>query len=219
MAAEGQKLTKKIKVKKSTGNELKENQDSELEKDVLKDSKEKAVLKKKLKVKPKEEDRFEVKPKSSKNSGKIVDERLIGVSLEPGQKIDVEKKTETGQMGDERISYLTGKGKPHPVHELIQKLRTILLNSGFNELENQYFIQEKDIFDQYNTKSGIVLDKSFYLAENQRQVIEVNNEQLRKIKVLILDSKFDTKKFLEILNQYNNEKYPTDAYILYRHGN
>ncbi len=205
MATEEQKMTKRVKIKKNTKNKSKTGQDSELDMDGLEDSKEKSVLKKKLKIKPKSDDKVEPKPKLSQNSEKmkVVDERLINVSFEPKPKIETEKQPKAEQVGDERIYYLTGKGKSHPVHELTQKLRTILLNSGFNELENQYFVDEKDIFDQYNTKSGIVLDKTYYLGENQRQKIEVTADQLKQIQEMISDSSFNSEKFLEIFNQYN----------------
>lgn len=212
MAVQNNKPEKKVKKKKAPINEVKSPMEKKVEKKKSTNSNEKPVVKKKLKRKPKSEvlvennNEKQKQPISTGESDKIVDERTLGVSLETELKENQTIKPESTLVRDERINYLTGKGKSHPVHELRQKLREILLNSGFNELESQYFIPERDIFEQYNSRSGLVLDKTYYLAENKKQKIDIEPEQIQQLQDLKTDSEFDHKQFVEILNEYNENK-------------
>jgi O-phosphoseryl-tRNA(Cys) synthetase len=47
---------------------------------------------------------------------------------------------------------LLNKGKPHLVRELIQKSREILLNLGFDEVENLTVLPDSDVAKQYGQK-------------------------------------------------------------------
>ena len=131
-----------------------------------------------------------------------LDARVIDVVYEEDvptpETIEVEPKKDR----DERINYLTGKGTQHPVHELIQNLRNILLNSGFNELENSFFVADTDIKKQHEVNPNLVFDKVYYLAESQRPVIELNQEQSEQLKQII--PTLNIEKLNEILNEYKN---------------
>ena len=69
---------------------------------------------------------------------KRIDERLIDLSSK--EELNEQKSVQPDEVTqrDERIYYLTGKGKKHPVHELHQMVRTVLINSGFNELPVEF---------------------------------------------------------------------------------
>ncbi len=133
----------------------------------------------------------------------VVDERLLGAVIDTIQKEQKPVSTEELDTRDERIYYLTGKGKQHPVHEIRERIRNVLLNSGFNELENQYFVPEKDIFEQYDLKSGLVLDETYYLGETQKIKINLTPEHLTKFEDSFLHSNFNKELFLKLVNDYN----------------
>ena len=65
---------------------------------------------------------------------------------------------------DTKIS-LARKGNPHLVRELIQKSRQILLNLGFDEVENLTMLPDNDVVKQYGPEARVILDRAFYLAE------------------------------------------------------
>jgi O-phosphoseryl-tRNA synthetase len=213
MATSEQKVRKKIKskfntkAKSKTDPEAKEQNNSNSEKEKKPNSGGKK-LKKKLKIKSKPEEPIEpkLKPSSNKESEKKVDERIFDAQFEPEIKAPDSTKPEQKPGQDERIYYLTGKGKPHPVHELSQDLRKILLNSGFNELENHYFVPEKDIYEQYEDKSGLVFDKTYYLAENQKPQLELGKDQVQQLKNTVHISDLDTEKLFKLIADLNENK-------------
>ena len=55
---------------------------------------------------------------------------------------------------------LTRKGKPHLVRELIQKSRQILLNLGFDEVENPTILPDSDVVKQYGPEARVILDRA-----------------------------------------------------------
>jgi O-phosphoseryl-tRNA synthetase len=136
---------------------------------------------------------------------KQVDERLFGAHLGDVHTDQVSSKSEEITQRDERIYYLTGKGKQHPVRDMQQNMRDILIHSGFNELENQHFIPEKEVFEQYDLISSIILDETYYLGEAQRNKFQVSPEQLSKFEEVFLHLNFDKKRFCEIVRDYNEK--------------
>jgi O-phosphoseryl-tRNA synthetase len=163
----------------------------------------------KLKVKPKEKDIDNKKGPYREALAEViakkkqVDERLLGASQKVGEAEQITSDPEEIAQRDERIYYLTGKGKQHPVRDMQQNVRDILIHSGFNELENQHFVPEKEVFDQYNLISGTVLEETYYLGETQKNKFQISPEQLLKFEEIFLHLNFDSSKFTEIVNEYN----------------
>jgi O-phosphoseryl-tRNA synthetase len=164
----------------------------------------------KLKVKQKDKERDKENGKGPYREAlaevlakkKQVDERLLGASLKDGTADQIAADPKEIAQRDERIYYLTGKGKQHPVRDMQQNIRDVLIHSGFNELENQYFVPEKEVFEQYSLKSSIVLDETYYLGETQRIKFQLSPKQLSKFEESFLHIKFDKIKFNEIVNDY-----------------
>ncbi|WP_455392404.1 tRNA ligase subunit PheS family protein [[Eubacterium] cellulosolvens] len=158
----------------------------------------KTIVKKRPKMAQKNDVKPELEPKMP------VDARVIDVSFEdtkpPGQVV----KREVDEERDERINYLTGKGTQHPVHEMIHNLRNILLNSGFNELENSFFLADTDIQKQHNINPTLVFDKVFYLAETPRPTVNLDQEQVEQLRIIKPDIQVD--KLNELLNRYKENK-------------
>jgi O-phosphoseryl-tRNA synthetase len=208
---------KKQKLKKGhleEGNESPEQNLNRKElKKIVNNDNNKPKKKLKIKSKPKENSNVNLnvnvnildQEKVEKSKEKSVDERIIDVKSTTKTDQQDPPRPEEINHRDESIYYLTGKGKQHPVHEMLQKFREVLLNSGFNELENQYFVPEKDVFQTYTRKSGLVLDKTFYLGETQKRKLEIKPETLTKLKDVYAHLDFDTNKFMLIINDFNNE--------------
>jgi O-phosphoseryl-tRNA synthetase len=167
--------------------------------------------KKKSKIKPKSNGKAEDKVvlKEKKEKKKIepkvpVDARVIDVAFEEEVPQQITTKAETTEKRDERINYLTGKGMQHPVHELIQNLRNILINSGFNELENSFFLADTDVMKQHDVNPNLVFDKVYYLAESQRPVVNLSQEQIEELQRLV--PKINIDKLNDVLNEYKDNK-------------
>jgi O-phosphoseryl-tRNA synthetase len=142
--------------------------------------------------------------KKKKEPKAPVDARVIDATYEDPIIVSEIPKPEDVVSRDERISYLTGKGTQHPVQELVQNLRTILINSGFNEVENSFFVAETDILKQHDIDSNLIFDNVFYLAESPRPTISLTEEQIQQIRSI--EPAINLDKFTELLNDYKDNK-------------
>ncbi|OYT54767.1 MAG: O-phosphoserine--tRNA ligase [Candidatus Altiarchaeales archaeon ex4484_2] len=92
------------------------------------------------------------------------------------------------------------RGKPHHLQELIQEVREIFLEAGFDEIENQLFITEDDVYKQYGSEAPVVLDRCYYLAGLPRPDIGLSHEMVGAVKNL--DSGIDIAKLKKIFRSY-----------------
>ncbi|MFH1787935.1 MAG: O-phosphoserine--tRNA ligase [Candidatus Altiarchaeota archaeon] len=83
-----------------------------------------------------------------------------------------------------KVAYSLGKGKPHPVQDLIQKVRKVFLDMGFEEVENPLFVSEEDVYKQYGPEAAVILDRVYYLAGLPRPDIGLSDEQINQVKIL-----------------------------------
>jgi O-phosphoseryl-tRNA synthetase len=107
--------------------------------------------------------------------------------------------------------HLARKGKPHLVRELIEKSRQILLNLGFDEVENLTLLPDSDVVKQYGPEARVILDRVFYLAGLPRPDVGLSAAkiaQLRKIAEGI-----DTEKLQTILRNYKKGEIEADNLI------
>ncbi len=72
-------------------------------------------------------------------------------------------------------------GKPHPVCELIQRLRSIMLSYGFEEVINPTIVPDSEVRRQYGPEAPVILDRVFYLAGLPRPDIGIRAEVAEKI--------------------------------------
>lgn len=112
---------------------------------------------------------------------------------------------------DTRVS-LSGKGKPHPLRELIQKSREILLNLGFDEVENLTILPDSDVVKQYGPESRVILDRAFYLAELPRSEIGVSARKMGQVEK-IAGRKVDVESLQMILRGYKKGDIEADDLI------
>ena len=106
---------------------------------------------------------------------------------------------------------LPKKGNPHLVRELIQKSRQILLNLGFDEVENLTLLPDSDVVKQYGPEARIILDRAFYLAELPRPDIGLSAKRIAQIKKIA--EKVDIEKLQAILRNYKKGEIEADNLI------
>jgi O-phosphoseryl-tRNA synthetase len=111
---------------------------------------------------------------------------------------------------DTKIS-LAKKGKPHLVRELIQKSRQILLNLGFDEVENLTILPDSDVVKQYGPEARVILDRAFYLAELPRPDIGLSAKKIAEIKKIA--EQIDIEKLQTILRDYKKGEIEADNLI------
>jgi O-phosphoseryl-tRNA synthetase len=103
---------------------------------------------------------------------------------------------------------LPKQGRPHPVRELIQKSRQILLNLGFDEVENLTLLPDSDVVKQYGPEAKVILDRAFYLAELPRPDIGLSARKIARLKKIA--GQIDTEKLQTILRNYKKGEIESD---------
>ncbi len=106
---------------------------------------------------------------------------------------------------------LLEKGKPHLVRELIQKSRQILLDLGFDEVENLTILPDSDVVKQYGPEARVILDRAFYLAELPRPDIGLSEKRIAQIKKIA--EEIDIEKLQTILRNYKKGEIESDNLI------
>jgi len=106
---------------------------------------------------------------------------------------------------------LTRKGKPHLVRELIQKSRQILLNLGFDEVENPTILPDSDVVKQYGPEARVILDRAFYLAELPRPDMGLSARKIAQLKKIV--EEIDIEKLQTILRNYKKGEVEADNLI------
>ena len=106
---------------------------------------------------------------------------------------------------------LARKGKPHLVRELIQKSRQILLNLGFDEVENLTMLPDSDVVKQYGPEARAILDRAFYLAELPRPDIGLSARRIAQLKKIA--EEIDIEKLQTILRNYKKGEIEADNLI------
>ena len=106
---------------------------------------------------------------------------------------------------------LAKKGKPHLIRELIQKSRQILLNLGFDEIENLTLLPDSDVVKQYGPEARVILDRAFYLAELPRPDIGLSARRIAEIKKIV--EGMEVEKLQTILRDYKKGEIEADNLI------
>jgi O-phosphoseryl-tRNA synthetase len=106
---------------------------------------------------------------------------------------------------------LARKGKPHLVRELIEKSRQILLNLGFDEVENLTLLPDSDVVKQYGPEARVILDRVFYLAALPRPDVGLSAAKIAQLKKIA--EGIDTEKLQTILRNYKKGEIEADNLI------
>ncbi|PIU56832.1 MAG: O-phosphoserine--tRNA ligase [Chloroflexi bacterium CG07_land_8_20_14_0_80_45_17] len=106
---------------------------------------------------------------------------------------------------------LERKGKPHLVRQLVQQSREILLNLGFDEVENLTILPDYDVSKQYGPEARVILDRVFYLAELPRPEIGLSASKITQVKKIAAE--VDIEKLRSILRRYKKGEIEADNLI------
>ena len=106
---------------------------------------------------------------------------------------------------------LQGKGKPHILRELIQRSREILLNLGFDEVENLTILPDSDVSKQYGPEARVILDRVFYLAELPRPEIGLSAQKITQVKKIA--AKADIGELTSIFRRYKRGEIEADDLV------
>jgi O-phosphoseryl-tRNA synthetase len=106
---------------------------------------------------------------------------------------------------------LPKRGRPHPVRELMQKSRQILLSLGFDEVENLTLLPAGDVVKQYGPEARVILDRAFYLAELPRPDIGLGARRIAQLKKIA--RQIDTEKLQVILRKYKKGEIESDNLV------
>ena len=106
---------------------------------------------------------------------------------------------------------LGNKGKAHPLRELIQRSREILLNLGFDEAENLTILPDSDVVKQYGSEARVILDRAFYIAELPCPEIGLSAKRIAQIEKIA--GEIDIEKLRFILRSYKRGEIEADDLI------
>ncbi len=107
-----------------------------------------------------------------------------------------------------------GQPEPHPVPNMVAKIRGNFLRLGFKEVENPLFIEEQDVYKQYGPEAPAILDRCYYLAGLPRPEIGLSDSKISKIKGVVPN--FDAAKtdiLKEILRDYKLGRIEGDDFL------
>jgi O-phosphoseryl-tRNA synthetase len=106
--------------------------------------------------------------------------------------------------------YPQSQGRQHPMHELVSKVRQVYLGLGFDEVENQVFIPEEDVYRQYGPEAPVILDRCYYLGGLTRPDIGLGQDKISEVRGI---ADVDPDKLKQIFRQYREGKIEGDDVI------
>jgi O-phosphoseryl-tRNA synthetase len=74
------------------------------------------------------------------------------------------------------------KGKTHPLYDLIQRVRGVLLKLGFTEIPVPMIVDKREVYRQYGAEAPVILDRVFFLATLERPDIGISKRKLEEIR-------------------------------------
>lgn len=77
------------------------------------------------------------------------------------------------------------RATPHPIFEIIQRLRGTYLLMGFDEAMNPLIVEESDIYRQFGPEAMAVLDRVFYLGGLPRPNVGIARKQVEEIEAIL----------------------------------
>jgi len=105
-------------------------------------------------------------------------------------------------------------GVPHPLYDLIQKLRLSFLDLGFKEVFNPVIVDENEIYKQYGPEAPIILDRCYYLATLPRPDIGLSTakqNQIERIGIRLTEAKVSALQ--KVLRDYKKGDIESDDLV------
>ena len=112
-----------------------------------------------------------------------------------------------------RLTYTSAA--PHPIFEMVNRLRETYLSLGFSEACNPIIVEEQDVYRQFGPEASAVLDRVFYLGGLDRPNQGIGREELEGIaRITGRAVEPDAEERLrEILQQYKKSVIDGDDLI------
>jgi O-phosphoseryl-tRNA synthetase len=105
-----------------------------------------------------------------------------------------------------------GKGQSHPMEDVRQRIRKVLIGLGFDEIITPIIWEDEHVRRQYGPESALILDRCYYLAGLPRPEIGLSKTKMRQIeKILPGFSAFD--KLTALLRDYKSGKIESDDFV------
>jgi len=106
-------------------------------------------------------------------------------------------------------------GKPHPIFEVIGRLREAYLRLGFNEAMNPLIVEDKEVYKQFGSEALAVLDRCFYLAGLPRPDVGMSDDRINQMKKILerdITSE-ETEEIRQILHGYKKGSVEGDDLV------
>ncbi|MCP8319077.1 MAG: O-phosphoserine--tRNA ligase [Candidatus Methylarchaceae archaeon HK01B] len=102
----------------------------------------------------------------------------------------------------------------HLLSDVIEKIRHAYVDLGFREVYNPIFIEEEDIYKQWNNEAPTILDRCFYLATLPRPDVGIDQDKLNllKKKGVVLEPKKKTV-LQKVFHNYKKGLFDGDELI------
>lgn len=104
---------------------------------------------------------------------------------------------------------------PHPIFEMVNRLRETYLSLGFSEACNPIIVEEQDVYRQFGPEASAVLDRVFYLGGLDRPNQGIGREELEGIARITgkaVEQEAE-ERLREILQQYKKSAIDGDDLI------
>jgi O-phosphoseryl-tRNA synthetase len=86
-----------------------------------------------------------------------------------------------------RVTQAASLGKPHPLNDLLERMRQRLLQLGFDEIINETIFPHEDIMKQWGPTGYAILDRCYYLAALPRPDVGLSSQKQAAIKSFGID--------------------------------
>ncbi|MFN4133731.1 MAG: O-phosphoserine--tRNA ligase, partial [Candidatus Hadarchaeales archaeon] len=121
--------------------------------------------------------------------------------------------TESGKLvkREGRAFEVGGKGSPHPLWEIILRVRKVLLDLGFAETNVPVITHKNEVYAQYGNEAPVILDRVFFLAGLERPDIGIGRKKIAEIKKVLPGFK-DVQKLQKIFRAYKEGRIAADDF-------
>jgi len=121
---------------------------------------------------------------------------------------------ESGELVEKRgrLFSLRDKSRAHPLFDLIERARGVLLELGFTEVIVPILVDKREVQAQYGPESAVILDRIFFLAGLERPDIGIGHKKVQEIRKVIPGFK-DIKRLQAIFRRYKRGEIVVDDLV------
>ncbi len=107
-------------------------------------------------------------------------------------------------------SPLGGKGSPHPLNDLVEKLRDAHLSLGFDEAVNRTIIPSSDVIKEWGPAGYALLDRCFFLAGLPRPNVGLGDDKIAQLEELGIGMDGKREELRSLLQDYKRGEVEGD---------